>query len=88
MVPLQLLKPERKNPMCLARRNLTPKSRRFLAIGNLCLFFGLTLSLFGKDLGHHHADLYDAARGFLIGLSIAFNLGAFRMGANCHETQP
>jgi hypothetical protein len=74
--------------MCLARRNLTQKARCFLAIGNLCLFSGLMLSLFGKDIGQHHAAIYDAVRGFLIGLSIAFNLGALRMGANCHETQP
>ena len=71
--------------MCIARRNLTPKARRFLAIGNLCLFAGLMLSLFDKDLGQHHDNLYDALRGFLIGLSIAFNFGALHMGANCRE---
>jgi len=74
--------------MCLARRNLSPKSRRFLAIGNLCLFFGLTLSLFDKDLGLHHPAIYNGVRGFLIGISIAFNIGAMRSARNCHETQP
>lgn len=62
--------------MCLAGRNMPPKARRFLAIGNLCLAAGLTLSIFDKDLGLHHADLYDALRGFLIGIAIAFNIGA------------
>jgi hypothetical protein len=74
--------------MCLARRNLTPKSRRFLAIGNLCLFFGLTLSLFDKDIGQHHVAIYNSLRGFLIGISIAFNIGAMRLARNCRETQP
>ena len=73
--------------MCLAARNLTPKSRRFLAIGNLCLAAGLLMSVFDKDLGQHHAAIYDALRGLLIGLSIAFNLSALRMGANCRQTQ-
>ena len=74
--------------MCLAARNLTPKSRRFLAAGNLCLVAGLLMSVFDKDLGQHHAAIYDALRGLFIGLSIAFNLSALRIGATCRETQP
>jgi hypothetical protein len=71
--------------MCLARRNLTPKARRFLAIGNLCLFAGLMLSLFDKDFGQHHVAIYDGVRGLLIGLSIAFNICAMRIARNCPE---
>lgn len=73
--------------MCLARRNLTPKARRFFVFGNLCLVAGLLMSVFGKDLGLHHAALYDATRGLLMGLSIGFNIGALRMTRNCPENQ-
>ena len=74
--------------MCLARRNLSPKARRFLVIGNLCLVAGMLMSLFDKDLGRQHASLYDALRGFLIGLSIAFNFGALRIRAGSTSIQP
>ena len=37
--------------MCLVRRNLDPKARRFLAFGNLCLAVGLTLPYLGKGFG-------------------------------------
>jgi hypothetical protein len=68
--------------MCLARSNLSLKARRFLAIGSLCLVAGLLMSLFDKDLGRQHASLYDALRGFLIGLSVAFNFVALRIRAS------
>ena len=71
--------------MCLAKRNLSPKARRVLAIGNLCLVGGLVLSIFDKDLGLHHTALYDAIRGFLFGLSITFNLCVMRFARNCPE---
>lgn len=74
--------------MPLVRRPLTPKARRFLAIGNLCLVAGLTLSIFDKDLGLHHAALYDAGRGFLVGLAVVFNFGALRLARNCPENRP
>jgi hypothetical protein len=64
--------------MCLARRNLSPKARRFLIAGNLCLVFSLLLSHFAQRLGPQHANLSDALRGFLIGLSITFNIAAIR----------
>jgi hypothetical protein len=74
--------------MCLAKRNLTPKARRFLAIGNFCLVTGLTLSIFNKDIGLHHTALYDALRGFLLGLAIVFNLNALRIARNSPEDHP
>ena len=74
--------------MCLARRNLSPKARRFLVIGNLCLATGLILSVFDKDLGLHHQDIYDALRGFLIGSDITFNFFALRLARKCPEDQP
>jgi hypothetical protein len=69
--------------MCLERRNLSPKARRFLALGNLCLLSFFTLSFLGKDFSHAHFDLYDGLRGFLIGLSITFNFAAFRFANRC-----
>jgi hypothetical protein len=71
--------------MCIARRNLTPKARRFLIAGNLCLVAGLLPSILAKDFGHQHADLFDAARGFFIGLSITFNIAALRMRSSCNQ---
>ncbi len=73
--------------MCLARRNLSSKARRFLVAGNLCLAAGLVLSIFSRHLAPQHANLYDALRGFLIGLSIAFNIAVLRMRANCPTVQ-
>jgi hypothetical protein len=72
--------------MWLARRSLTPKARRFLVIGNLCLVAGLLMSVFDKDFGLHHANLYHATRGLLFGLAIGFNVGAVRMARRCPET--
>lgn len=74
--------------MCLARRDLTPKARRILAIGNLCLAGGLSMSLFDKQLGPHHANLYDGLRGFFIGLAIALIFCAFRLTGKCSVNQP
>ncbi len=74
--------------MCLERRNLSPKARRFLAIGNLCLVAGLSLSIFGKDLGLPQTAPYDALRGFLLGLAIVFNFYALRLARKSPENQP
>ena len=71
--------------MCLARRNLNPKARWFLALGNLFLLTFFTLTLLGKNLSHSHVDLYDGLRGLLIGLSLSFNFGAFRFANRCPE---
>ena len=71
--------------MCLARRNLSPKARRFLTFGNLCLVASLTLSIFDKDLGLHHQDLYDGLRGFFLGLAITFIFFAFRLARRCPQ---
>lgn len=68
--------------MCLARRNLSPKARRFLVVGCLCLAVGNSLSVFAKDFGLHHEAFYDALRGFLLGLAIAFNFSTLRLARN------
>ncbi len=74
--------------MCLSRRNLSPKARRFLAIGNLCLFAGIMMSILAKDFGLHHEALYDSLRGLLLGLAIGFNYGALRLSRNCPQNHP
>jgi hypothetical protein len=73
--------------MCLTRRNLTPKARRFLAAGNLCLFTSVVMPYLGKELGIHHPELFDGLRGLLLGLAICFNFWAFRLGRNCTGNQ-
>ena len=74
--------------MCLARSNLTPKARRYLAAGNLCLFTGIVMPHLVKGLGIQHLALIDGLRGFLLGLSICFIFWAFRLGRNCAGNQP
>jgi hypothetical protein len=65
--------------MFFKKRQLTPKARRFLAIGNLCLVAGLMLTLFGNGLGLPQSNLLDGLRGFLLGLAITFNFYALRL---------
>jgi hypothetical protein len=71
--------------MCLANRNLSPKARCFLAIGNMCLVLGLLMSIIDKDAAFHNAALYHGLRGLLIGLSIGFNFGALRLAKSCPQ---
>ena len=68
--------------MCLDRRSMPRKARIFLAIGNLCLFTGLSLTLFNHDFAAHHSSGFDFARGFLMGLAITFNLAAVVISRN------
>jgi hypothetical protein len=65
--------------MCLARRNLNPKARRFIAIGNLCLFTSITLGLFDKDIRPEHVMIYHFTRGALLGLAICFLYATARL---------
>jgi hypothetical protein len=71
--------------MCIARRSLSPRARRFLAIGNLCLSAGLLMPIPAKDFALHHADIYDGLRGLLLGLAIGFYFGALRLARSCPE---
>ena len=58
--------------MCLDRRLISRKARIFLAIGNLCLFTGVSLNLVSHNYAAHHLGWLDFARGFLLGLAIIF----------------
>ena len=55
--------------MYLAKSNLSRKSRILLAVGNLCLFSGLVMSLFNRS--RQHADINHFFVGFLLGIAIA-----------------
>ena len=71
--------------MCLSRRNirdLDPKTRRIWAAGNLCLFASLASTLFFESLRHDHPALFDASRGFFIGLSLVFLVWSTRRMRN------
>ncbi len=64
--------------MCLGRRPLSRRSRIFLALGNLCLFTGITVPRFAL----HESNSAHFIAGFCIGLSITF-LTAAVLGLNC-----
>ena len=69
--------------MCLAKRNLTPNTRRFFVLANLCLASGLVLTVLGKNFSQAHVDLFDGLSGLFIGLSLAFNFAALRFADRC-----
>jgi len=73
--------------MCIGRRNLDPKTRRFLAFGNLCLAIGLSLPFLGKCYGLRHHGWFDGLSGFLLGISLVFIVYAFRRSRRCSEKQ-
>jgi hypothetical protein len=74
--------------MYFRKRQLTLKARRFFAVGNVCLFTGVMMTILGKDFALHHVAIYDGLRGFLIGLAITFNFFAFRLAQRCPASQP
>lgn len=73
--------------MSIARRNLDPKAKRLIAIANLSLAIGLLLILFVHPSGNTGRNWLHAVSGFLLGLSIAINLFAFRFASRCREKQ-
>jgi hypothetical protein len=62
--------------MCLFRRgsirNQDPKTRRYMAVGNLFLASGCSLTIFSKGLGEAHPALYGGLRGLFLGIAIVF----------------
>jgi hypothetical protein len=72
------------------RRDLSAKGRRTFVIGNLCLCFGLILSIFDKDIAQPYAVLYEFSRGLFMGLGVTLLICALRMGRGCTnlETPP
>ncbi|MDR3724677.1 MAG: hypothetical protein P4K83_09355 [Terracidiphilus sp.] len=73
--------------MCLFRRGsirkCDPKTRRYMAVGNLCLAAGCSLTIFAKGFGEAHPALYGGLRGLFLGLAIVFLFCAGRMARHC-----
>jgi hypothetical protein len=69
--------------MSLSIASLDFKSRVTFAIGNVCLYSGVVLSLFGRSLGAHHPAAYDGLRALLLCLGICLNVWAFRGSRRC-----
>ena len=73
--------------MCLAKRNLSRKSRILLALGNLCMFGGLTMSRFGSDASQQRMDIKHFLAGLLLGIAITFLFAALYNGRPDDQVQ-
>jgi len=63
--------------MCLHDR-LDRRSRRILALGNLCLFTGLSLWRYSADFARQHDAIFNGLSFGLFSLAIALNFWAMR----------
>lgn len=72
--------------MCLLdRQPLNRRSRVLLVLGAFCLCLGVLT----QNLALHLApNLTDFVRGFFIGLSLTFNLGAVLLGVRARREYP
>ncbi len=66
-------------------RQLDPKTKRLIAIGNLSLAIGLLLLNFPHPSGQIERNWLHGVGGFLLGLSITINLYAFRFARRCSQ---
>ena len=71
--------------MCIPIRQLDPKTRRLLAIGNMSLVVGLLLWLFVHPSGQIEKNWLHAVCGFLLGLSITINLMGLIFARRCSD---
>jgi hypothetical protein len=71
--------------MCIPIRQLDPKTRRLLAIGNMSLVVGLLLWLFVHPSGQIEKNWLHAVCGFLLGLSVTINLMGLVFARRCRE---
>jgi hypothetical protein len=71
--------------MCIPIRQLDPKTRRLLAIGNISLVVGLLLWLFVHPSGQIEKNWLHAVCGFLLGLSVTINLMGLVFARRCRE---
>lgn len=67
------------------RRNLDPKTRRFIALGSASLALGLLLRTSVHPAGPMAHNALDAAAGLLIGISIGVNLSALVIFRRCRK---
>jgi len=66
--------------MCLHRR-LDSRSRAILGLGNICLFTGVSVSLWGTTFALQHRALFNGLRFGLLSLAICLNFWAMRSAA-------
>jgi hypothetical protein len=71
--------------MFIPIRQLDPKTRRLLAIGNMSLVVGLLLWLFVHPSGQIEKNWLHAVCGFLLGLSVTINLMGLVFARRCRE---
>jgi hypothetical protein len=71
--------------MGIPNRQLDPKTRRLLAIGNMSLVVGLLLWLFVHPSGQIEKNWLHAVCGFLLGLSVTINLMGLVFARRCRE---
>jgi hypothetical protein len=68
--------------MCLLRRrnirDYDPKTRRIWVCANLCLVLGISMTLFAPGWRALHPNAFDALRGFLLGMTITFQIWSLR----------
>ena len=74
--------------MYFPNRNLNPRDRKILQIGNLSLVAGLLLWMFVHPTGQFEKNSLHAACGFLLGLSIIINLFGLRFARRCTNVEP
>jgi hypothetical protein len=74
--------------MWMRNRQLDPKTRRWMALGNISLVIGLLLWMFVHPAGQTAKDWHDGVCGFLLGLSITINLFGLRRARRCRVAEP
>jgi hypothetical protein len=73
--------------MRLSHSQFDPKTRRILALGNLCLAAGLVLFTFVHPSSQIARNWTHGLSGFLLGFSITVNLFALGLRRRCREKQ-
>jgi hypothetical protein len=73
--------------MGLIKRQLDPKVRRRVALGNVCLALGLVLFFFVHPANQTLLNITHGVSGLLLGISIGINLFAWRLARRCREKQ-
>jgi hypothetical protein len=74
--------------MSLRHRLRAPRTRRLVAVGNVCLATSLSLRLFVHPSNPLADASLHALSGFLLGLSIVISLSALRRPRPCKWLEP
>lgn len=59
-------------------RNADPKTRRLWSCGQICLVTGTSLTLFAAHFAQRHHNLFNALRGFFLGMALVFLFWSIR----------